>query len=462
MSCLFAPRALLPDGWANDVLFEFSGDGTLAAVTPRTTASEAERAAGPVVPGLPNLHSHAFQRAMAGLAESRSAVHPEDSFWTWRETMYGLVERVTPEQLAAVAARLYAELLCSGFTSVAEFHYLHHGPGGKQYAQPAETSLHVVDAAIRTGLRITHLPVLYARGGFDGRALTGAQLRFRTDADSILTIRQAVADYIGPSRLARTGLALHSLRAVDAESLDNAIVAVRSADDTAPIHIHVAEQEREVRDCLAATGQRPVEWLLDHADVDRRWCLVHATHLVGQEIEGLAKSTAIAGLCPTTEANLGDGLFPLPRYLAHGGRIGIGTDSHVSRSATEELRWLEYGQRLHHQQRNLCATPDHPSVGAWLWRAACSGGAAALAQPIGALAPGHAADLVVLDGNHADLEAIDGEAILDTLVFGAADPLVRDVMVGAEWVVRQGRHRDEEAIDTAYRAALRALRGGGS
>ncbi len=474
MVSLFAPCALLPDGWADGVRIAVDvdgggggggggGDGMIRAIASGVAARREDvRLAGPALPGLPNAHSHAFQRAMAGRAETRG--ESDDSFWTWREAMYGLVARLSPEQIEAIAAQAYAELLQGGFTAVAEFHYLHHQPDGTPYADVAETSMRVVAAARTAGMRLTLLPVLYQRGGFDGAPLRGGQLRFRTDPDSLRAIRGAVEQRCAGDPIVRTGLALHSLRAVDAESLRAAVSAgTRPRAGTVPaggpIHIHAAEQEREVAECAAATGLRPVAWLLAHADLDARWCVVHATHVDAAESAALARSGAIVGLCPTTEANLGDGLFPLLPYLERGGKIAMGTDSHVGRSAADELRWLEYGQRLVHRRRHLAVapatTPSGASVGASLYRAALTGGAAALGQPIGALAPGHAADLVVLDGDHADLEGARADAIVDAYVFSGGAALVRDVIVGGRFVVREGRHVRAGEIAAAYRKALR-------
>jgi formimidoylglutamate deiminase len=404
---------------------------------------------------MPNLHSHAFQRAMAGLAER--AGPSEDSFWTWRKVMYGFVERLSPDQVGAIAAQLYVEMLKAGYTAVGEFHYLHHAPDGHAYNDPAEMSLRVVSAALRTGIGITHLPVLYVHGGFGGAVAAPEQRRFLNRGETFMTLIDGlIARYAG-DRQVRIGIAPHSLRAVSPALFLATIAALDAIDSSAPIHIHVAEQEKEVEDCLAWSGARPVEWLLANAEVSRRWCLVHATHMNEAETTGLARSGAVAGLCPTTEANLGDGLFPLSAYLAAGGAFGIGSDSHISVSPVEELRWLEYGQRLMGRRRNVAVLPETPSVGAGLYHAALAGGAQALGRPIGALAAGRRADLVVLDGNHPSLAGREGDVLLDSLVFsGNANP-VRDVMVGGKWAVRNGRHDDEDSILADYRAAIAEL-----
>ncbi|MFQ6018586.1 MAG: formimidoylglutamate deiminase, partial [Kiloniellaceae bacterium] len=385
-TALFAAHALLPGGWARDVLFEISACGSLAAVTPDAAPGPAPRAKGPVLPGMPNLHSHAFQRAMAGLAER--AGPGDDSFWTWREAMYGLVRALTPEQLEAIAAQLYVEMLKSGYTAVGEFHYLHHDPAGRPYADLAEMSRRVIAAAGAAGIGITLLPVLYGYGGFGGAPADEGQRRFLNDPERVLKLVEALlADHRDDPRAA-VGIAPHSLRAVTPDTLAVALAGLDALDKQAPVHIHVAEQNKEVHDCIEWSGERPVEWLLGNVELGPRWCLIHATHMTEEETARLARSDAVAGLCPTTEANLGDGVFPAPAYLAAGGAFGIGSDSHVSVSPIEELRWLEYGQRLIHRRRNLLAGgAAAPSVGALLYRGALGGGARALGRPIGRLAP---------------------------------------------------------------------------
>ena len=458
MTVLFAGSALLPTGWATDVRLEVADDGDLAAVTAGAKADNAERLAGPVVPGMPNLHSHAFQRAMAGLAER--AGPSQDSFWTWREVMYDFVARLSPDHVGAIAAQLYVEMLKAGYTAVGEFHYLHHAPDGAAYGDPAEMSLRVIAAAGRAGIGITHLPVLYCDGGFGGAPAAARQRRFVHDGRRFVALIESLFERHAGDPQVRIGMAPHSLRAVTPDVLAEAVAALDALDAGSPIHIHVAEQEDEVAECLAWSGARPVEWLLANAAVSRRWCLVHATHMSGEETLGLARSGAVAGLCPTTEANLGDGVFPLFAYLAAGGAFGIGSDSHVSVSPVEELRWLEYGQRLTGRRRNIAVSPGSPSVGAGLYRRALAGGAQALGRPIGALEPGARADLVVLDGGHPVLAGRGGDVLLDALVFSGNDSPVRDVMVGGKWVVRDRRHDDEDDILAGYRAAVAELAGG--
>jgi len=438
-SSLFAERALLPDGWARDVLFEIASDGALTAVTPGAAPGAAPRAGGVVLPGMPNLHSHAFQRAMAGLAER--AGPGEDSFWTWREIMYGFVRALTPNQVEAIAAQLYIEMLKAGYTTVGEFHYLHHDPEGRPYADLAEMSRRVIAAAKVVGIGITQLPVLYGYGDFGGQNAGDGQRRFLNDPDRLLRLVEIlIKEYHGDPNV-RVGIAPHSLRAVTPETLAAVTAGLESLDGEAPIHIHIAEQHGEVHDCVEWCGLRPVEWLLQNAAVGPRWCLVHATHVTEEEARRLAERGAVVGLCPTTEANLGDGVFPASAYLEAGGAFGIGSDSHISVSPIEELRWLEYGQRLTARRRNLLArSSEAPSVGARLFQDALAGGAQALGRPIGRLTPGARSEL-----------------FLDALVFAGNDNPVTGVMVGGDWVVRHGRHAREEGILTAYKSAIAEL-----
>jgi len=429
------------DGWQQNVVVGVDAEGRLADPdgAPKQTLGTW------VLPGMPNLHSHAFQRAMAGLAERRGRT--DDSFWSWRETMYAFASSISPDALQAIAAQVYVEMLKAGYTQVCEFHYLHHRPDGSSYAPLETMSLALIEAAREAGIGLTLLPVLYMSGGFDGRALSSRQCRFGNDVDRYLRLLESLRHHENDQLT--VGIALHSLRAVPAEAMQQVL-----ADELAsacPIHIHVAEQIGEVQDCLALRGARPVEWLLDNADVDARWCLVHATHLTKPETTRLARSGAVAGLCPTTEANLGDGLFPLADYLDAGGHLGIGSDSHISISPVEELRWLEYGQRLLSHHRNIAAGDAGASVGETLWRAALSGGAQASGLPIGELRTGARADLLVLDEQSPLLAARDAASVIDSFLFAGNTPLVRDVMCGGEWVVRDFHHRDEARIAARYR-----------
>ncbi|MCC7426790.1 MAG: formimidoylglutamate deiminase [Alphaproteobacteria bacterium] len=461
MRTYLADEALLPEGWARDVAIDVDGAGAIVAVRTGAQAGAvegAERLRGPVLPGLPNLHSHAFQRAMAGRTERRGP-GGNDSFWTWREVMYRIAARFGPEDAEAVAAQLYVEMLKGGYTAVAEFHYLHHAPDGRPYADRAEMARRILAAARRVGIGITMLPSLYRHGGFGEAPPAEGQRRFLNDAEGVLHIVATVQADIAGGADARVGLAPHSLRAVSPALLADAVAGMRALDPEAPIHIHVAEQLREVEECLAATGRRPVARLLELAAPDARWCAIHATHMDAAETAALAASGAVAGLCPLTEANLGDGLFPFGAWRGGGGRWGIGSDSQVSASPRHELRQAEYAQRLHLRARTLVASEAQPSPGTTLLLEALDGGAQALGRPVGAIAPGRRADLLVLDAADPWLAGASGDTLADAFVFAGDANSVRDVMVGGRWVVRDGHHADERATATAYRASLARLFG---
>ena len=455
MDDYYAENALLPSGWARNVRIGIDARGDIASVRPDASAEGAERLAGPVLPGMASLHSHAFQRAMAGMAEMRGAA--DDDFWSWRELMYKFVARLTPKQAAAIARFVYIEMLKSGYTAVAEFNYVHHDADGKRYANVAEMSLTHVAAARDAGIAITMLPVLYTYANFGAAPLGPRQQRFRTDPAAVLSIVEAVRRWAPEDRDVRAGVAPHSLRAVDLDGLQDLLAGLASIDPQAPVHIHAAEQTREVEDSIAFSGKRPVEWLLEHLPVDRRWCLVHATHLTEAETRGLAQSGAVAGLCPTTEGNLGDGIFPLPQFRAAGGRFGIGGDSHVSRNPFEELRLLEYVQRLVLRQRNVTSGQVSAGVGTTLWLEAAAGGAQAIGRAMGEIAVGKRADLVVLDAGHPDLAGRSGDSITNAAIFSGSDGLVRDVMVGGRWQVREGRHPREGQASADYVKAVKDL-----
>lgn len=453
MKSYIAERALLPQGWAENVLISLDDKGFIAEVSagaPHGQVAGAERLAGPVLPGMPNLHSHAFQRAMAGLTES--ALNPEDSFWTWRDLMYRLVGRLNPDQVEAIASYLYIDMLKGGYTSVAEFHYLHHNIDGRPYADRAEMAKRALAAAERTGIGITLLPVMYAHGGFGGKEPAAGQRRFLHRTEDYLKLLQTLASDCD-HRLRRLGACFHSLRAVTPDEMKAVLAAT---DDGRPVHIHIAEQQKEVDDCLAWSGRRPIQWLYDEFAVDHRWCLIHATHADDEEVTRMAKSGAVVGICPTTEANLGDGLFPAIDYARQGGRFGVGSDSHVSLSVVEELRWLEYGQRLKHERRNRLYSAARPNIGAFLYDACVAGGAQALGQPVGRIATGQRADLVVLDGAHPLMAHISGDDILSRWLFGGTDRLVKDVMVGGAWTVQDGRLAEEEAAGRRFADVIKA------
>ncbi len=435
------------DGWRSPGFVEVDEAGFITALPDRPVADTGVVSIpGHAIPGMANLHSHAFQRALAGLAER--AGPGEDNFWTWRETMYRFVARITPDDLEAIAGQLYVEMLKAGYTSLGEFHYLHHAPDGRGYDDPAEMSGRILAAAENAGIGMTLLQVLYNTNGFGGAPAGSAQRRFVNDIDGFLLLVEAAVELCRANSRSEVGIAPHSLRAVPPDVLDGVL---EGADARTPVHIHIAEQIKEVDDCITWSGARPVEWLFANAPVDARWCLVHATHMTEAETRTLAASGAVAGLCPTTEANLGDGLFALPGYLSADGVWGIGSDSHVSVSPVEELRWLEYGQRLNLMKRGVAES------GAALYRAALAGGARALGQPVGTIEAGRRADIVVLDGDHPSLTGHTGDTTLDAFVFSGNSSPVRDVMVGGDWVVRDGAHREEAPVAEAYRRTMNRL-----
>ena len=447
----FFENAWLPAGWQTGVRVEVRGE-LITGVACGMTAGPHDVRLRLALPGVPNVHSHAFQRAMAGLAERRGPSGTDD-FWSWREVMYRFLARIGPDDLEAIAAYAYADLLEAGFTSVGEFHYLHRNPHGGPYDDPAELAMRHVAAADSTGIGLTLLPVFYESSQFGGAPPAPGQRRFITDPATFGEIVAAVRSGIHPSPGRNVGIAPHSLRAVTAGHLAALLDRYREG----PIHIHAAEQMKEVEDCVAFTGERPVEWLLRHAAVDTRWCVVHATHLTPAETSALARCGAVAGLCPVTEANLGDGIFPAPAYRAAQGRWGIGTDSHIRLDAAGELRQLEYAQRLLQRQRNVLARPDQPSTGTSLYQEALAGGAQALGLPVGAIAPGHRADFLALDADHPDLAGRALDAVLDTWIFAQGRSLIRDVIASGRIVVENRRHLERERIDAAYRRTLRKL-----
>ncbi|MGF6443933.1 formimidoylglutamate deiminase [Paraburkholderia youngii] len=452
---LFAADAYLPEGWRRNVLLEWDARGTLSAVTPDRPEAPAgvPKAAGPLMPGMPNLHSHAFQRAMAGLTEYRA--NATDNFWSWRDLMYRFAARITPEGLASVAQWLYIEMLKAGYTSVCEFHYVHHAQDGQRYANQAELAQRVVDAAAASGIGITMLPVLYQYSGFGARAPREDQQRFINTPESLLDLLGALRAARPEHAALRYGVAPHSLRAVSEASLRALLGGI---DASAPVHIHVAEQTAEVDACIETEGARPVQWLLERFEVDSRWCLVHATHVDPHETLALARSGAVAGLCLTTEANLGDGIFPAHDYLDAHGRIGVGSDSHIGVDWRAELRLLEYGQRLTRRQRNVLASAQAPHVADRLYAAALDGGARATGRAVGALQPGHRADWLVLDAAHSSIAEHEREAWLSGVVFCEhGDTPIRDVYAGGIKVVDDRRHRHEERAYARYRAALAEL-----
>jgi formimidoylglutamate deiminase len=462
----------LPQGWARDVLVSVADDGHISAITgaPGTTTGPAmvpdsaattasasisgfapvERIAGFVVPGMANAHSHAFQRGMAGGAEYRLSAR--DSFWTWRNAMYALANRITPDDLKIIATQLFIEMLKSGYTSVAEFHYLHRRPDGDLYPPGSGLWDAICDAAAATGIALTLLPTLYQTSDFAARPLRSDQARFALETDGFI---RAVEERAGRERRAasatlRTGAAFHSLRAVPLPVLEMATRTLRQIDAALPLHIHVAEQTQEVESCKAHTGKRPVELLADTGLLDAHWCLVHATHTTPAELQRIAASGASVCVSITTEANLGDGFFDTPRFLKSGGRLCVGSDSQSTVSPAEELRWLEYQQRLKKRRRVVLADKLEPHVGSRLWREAARDGAQAIGQPAGALAVGLRADWLVLDRTHPSMAGVSAETSLDHLVFAGGDAAIRDVMVAGRWVVKDGHHGAELPLRSQF------------
>ncbi|WP_296743201.1 formimidoylglutamate deiminase [Mesorhizobium sp.] len=448
MKTLWFERALLPEGWADAVRIRLA-DGRVAAIERGAHAQRGDERYATAMPGLPNLHSHAFQRLMAGRAEA-PAGPAKDDFWGWRELMYRLVGSLTPDDVAAIAAMAFVEMLEAGFTRVGEFHYLHHQPDGSRYDDPAEMAVAIARAAAESGIALTLLPVFYAHAGFGGAPPNAGQRRFVNDLDRFARLLDASRGAVACLPGALVGIAPHSLRAVTPEEL----LALETMATAAPIHIHIAEQVKEVADCIAWSGQRPVAWLLDHALVDPRWCLVHATHIDSSELTAVAASGAVVGLCPITEANLGDGIFPADAFLAAGGGFGIGSDSNVCISAATELQLLEYGQRLSLHRRSVLAAND-ASCGRTLVDEALRGGVQALGCE-SAIKVGASADLVALSHDHfGEL----GDGVLDRWIFAGGGPAVDTVWCRGIQLVSNGRHRARDDVAGRFaKVATRLLR----
>ena len=450
MTTIFANRALLADGWAENLRLEVR-DGRISRLTADAVAAQGDTRVDTLLPALSNLHSHAFQRAMAGMTEYRLA--GRDSFWTWRELMYRFTAHLTPDQVQAIAALVYLEMQEAGYAAVGEFHYLHHQPGGQPYDRLAELSDRIMAAAGETGIGLTHLPVLYSYAGVGGKTLEPGQRRFGNDVGRFCTLVDQARDALGelpPD--CRIGIAPHSLRATSPHDLAQVI----AAQGTGPIHIHIAEQPKEVAEVQAGLGARPVEWLLANAPVDANWCLIHATHMTEAETRAMAASRAVAGLCPITEANLGDGPFNGPTYLAADGTFGVGSDSNVLISLTEELRTLEYSQRLRDLSRNVLVVGEG-SVGQTLYCGAAMGGAQALDRDAGQIAEGKLADLVAIDSQDPALCALRPDQVLDGLIFAARDSVVTDLWSAGRHQVRNGRHIHRDQIIATYRTAIEGL-----
>ena len=441
MSTFWSATALLPGGWGQNVRFTVA-DGLIVSVDTDTPAARDDETHSVTLPGLANVHSHAFQRGMAGLAEHRGG-SSDDNFWSWREVMYRFLDRLTPDDMEAIATLAYVEMLETGYTHVGEFHYLHNDIDGRAYSDPAEMAARIASAAKSTGIGLTLLPVFYAHSNFGGYAPNQGQRRFIRNLDSFACLLESCRSLLSEGD--QLGIAPHSLRAVTPDEL----AALMDMHRQGPIHIHAAEQEREVRDSIAYSGKRPVDWLLDHIGLDERWCLIHATHLTDSETVALAASGAVAGLCPITEANLGDGIFPAHRFLEAGGRIGIGTDSNILIDPAQELRALEYSQRLAHQARNVLASEAHPSVARRLFGDTLAGGAQAMGIAEG-LAVGHPADFVTLDTTHPAIHFRNGDQLLDGWIFAARNNCIDTVWKRGRKLVSGGQHRDRASVTARY------------
>ncbi|MEG0920500.1 MAG: formimidoylglutamate deiminase [Comamonas sp.] len=453
---LLAERALLPGGWAQSVLLRWDAQGTLTSVEPNAkAAADVPRTAGPVLPGMPNLHSHAFQRGFAGLSEFRGQT--QDSFWSWRSLMYRFAARLGPQHLEAIATWLYIEMLQAGYTSVCEFQYLHHQPDGRTYVPDAELSLALLRAAKTAGIGMTLLPVLYQNSGFGAQPPNDGQKRFIRSTDNMLRLLESLQP-VCAAQGAALGLAPHSLRAVAPPALKEAVQGLHAISAQAPVHIHIAEQTAEVDACVAWSGQRPVAWLMDHMPVDARWCLVHATHMDDAEYASAATSGAVAGLCPMTEANLGDGIFDLPRWEQHSGRWGIGSDSHICVDAAEELMMLEYSQRLQRRQRNVAASAAQPHVASYMLLQAVQGGAQAAGRAIAGLQVGQQADFLALNADHIALAGLPAAEQLDAHVFASSRTNAIDsVWVAGQRNVAGGAHALHSEAQAAFIAARATL-----
>jgi len=450
MAVIFAQHAYLDRGWARNVRLTLSNQ-SIDKIEINTVRLPNDVAVQTLLPALANLHSHSFQRAMAGMTEFRAA--GRDSFWTWRDLMYRFLEKLTPGHIQDIAALVFMEMQEAGYASVGEFHYVHHQPDGKPYDDLSELSKRIFAAAKQTGIGLTHLPVLYSYGGAGQQPLSGGQLRFGNNVDRFnRLVEEAQSILTGLPADARVGIAPHSLRATSPEDLTQVIAAHKDC----PVHIHISEQPKEVEDIKGWLGARPVEWLLKNVPVDDRWCLIHATHMTETETSNMAKSGAVAGLCPITESNLGDGPFNGATYLNAGGAFGLGSDSNVRISLTEELRTLEYSQRLRDLARNVLVVSEG-SVGETLYLGAARGGAQALGRNAGVIAEGRLADLLAIDSDAPALCALSDSQMFDGLTFAASDAVVTDLWSAGRHMVQNGRHTDRDVIISRYRKAISTL-----
>ncbi|MGB0908004.1 MAG: formimidoylglutamate deiminase [Maricaulaceae bacterium] len=457
MKNIWAKQALTCNGWQNNVLIEIDESGRISSVKPNISDAHSKTSAalgcGVLLPAPANIHSHAFQRAMSGMTERRGR-DPGDNFWAWRKLMYKFLDQLTPDDIEMIAAFVQMEMLEAGYAANTEFHYMHHQKDGSPYDNPAELSGRIAAAACKTGIGLTLLPVLYEQGGCDGRPLGPGQIRFGNNIDTfekLLTAASAFTSKLPPD--ARLGVAPHSLRAVSREALKD-VISLRPKD---VVHIHLAEQVGEVEEVLSAYGARPVEWLFEQHKIDQRWCLIHLTQMEPSETIIVAKSKAIAGLCPITEANLGDGIFDAVRYFEHNGRFGVGSDSNIRISFTEELRGLEYSQRLIHRARAVLAT-EEISNGRLLFDGAVQGGAQASGRNSGVIETGRLADLLALDTKHFDLLGREGDVLLDSFIFAGDKSMISDVWSAGRHLVEEGRHKNHDEITANYRHCIQSLK----
>lgn len=466
MTRYFAKTALLPGGWAENILIETDRLGYITDISPaaddtNADSSDIEILGGTLLAGMANLHSHAFQRAMAGLTEY--AANPEDSFWSWRTLMYRFANLLEPEDFGAIAAQLYIEMLKAGYTCVGEFHYVHHNLDGVPYDDMALLSRYHIEAALAAGISITHIPVLYAYSNFGGEAPHDGQKRFINDVDGICVILESLRRDYGDHACVSFGVAPHSLRAVNENMLHELLQERRNIDPALPIHMHIAEQVKEVDDCLHYCAKRPVEFLHSLTEINDTWCFIHATHMSEGETRLLAESGAAVSLCTTTEGNLGDGIFPLVEFIKANGSFGIGSDSNSSISIAEELRWLEYGQRLKFRRRNLAVKKDGAGdndtvhIGRFLYQNAAETGRRSLGQPIGKIETGYRADWVILEDEHPLLAGRKKNFMLDSFVFAGNQSLVKDVYVGGKKVIADGVHQNEQSVRENYVRTIRKI-----
>lgn len=453
MVALFASSARLPEAWANDVRFEIGRNGTIEAIMTGASAAGAEKILGPVIPGMPNLHSHAFQRAFAGLAEKRSA--DGDDFWAWREAMYRFLAVLSPDDVEIIATLLYIELAKAGYSRVCEFHYLHNDTHGRRYPEPQAMARAHLRAAKMAGIGITLVPTLYTSGGFGGKPLSDRQRRFAISVDEFVAMVKGLEDEVQSEPNASVALGIHSLRGTRENEIEQVLIVLPDRS----IHIHVSEQQREVDECVAWCGKAPIAQLHHRFGLDKRWNLIHATHATPEEIALIAGSGATVTLCPSTEGNLGDGFFPADAYFRHGGVFGIGSDSHVTLDPREELRLFEYGRRLQAQKRTLSADERMPHVGAWLWLHAAQGGEQASAAPVGKLHKGYRADFVVLDGEAPGMLGREGDQLLDGFVFAAGAGAIRETWIGGQRLAAQSRHPGEAEAREKFRRAMQRWQG---